>query len=128
MAITPARHAASTPARIEVAIDGASTPLTTISSTELTPSGSADFVTARSVGQYASLVEAIIDLMRLEPTLLPLRTTPPGTGRMVEIAPTHSLQHAKLFLHEKFAFHHRDPPIAHTCHHLAHLESITEEP
>ena len=54
----------------------------TISSTEFTVSGSAVVVMARSVGQKASLVDAIMLLIRREPTLLPLRTTPPGNGRM----------------------------------------------
>ena len=65
----------------------ASVPLMTISSTEFTVSGSADWVTARSVGQKASLVEAIMVLIRFAPTLLPLRTTPPGNGRMTPGCP-----------------------------------------
>src|SRR5258707_1178853 len=56
----PSRHAASIPARIAAVIESPSTPLTTISSTELTPSASAHSVTARNVGQDASLPEAII--------------------------------------------------------------------
>src|SRR3954451_9044682 len=70
------------PSLIAEAIAVASVPLMTISRTELTSSGNAVWVTARRVGQKASLVDAIIVLLRREPTLLPLRTTPPGKGRI----------------------------------------------
>ncbi len=78
----PERQAASIPARMAAEMLSASVPLITISSTEFTPSGSPDFVIERRVGQNASLVEAIMLLIRREPTLLPLRTTPPGKGRI----------------------------------------------
>src|ERR1043166_250850 len=77
----PSTQAASIPAFIAPEIAGASRPLITISSTEFTPSARSLLVIARSVGQNASLVDAIIVLERREPPLLPLRTTPPGNGR-----------------------------------------------
>ena len=133
----------------------ASMPLMTISSTEFTVSGSAVAVTARSVGQKASLVDAIMLLIRREPTLLPLRTTPPGNGRMTpgmtapspprplrprraprrrcaaedqEVAAADALHHAELLLHQELALHHRDPPEALAADHLARLKAVAEEP
>ena len=55
----------------------------TISRTQFTPSLISVFsTTPDKVGQYASLVEAI-NALYLEPTLLPLHTTPFGKGRII---------------------------------------------
>src|SRR2546430_5349795 len=70
------------PARIAARMASALRPSSTSSRTELTPSLSAEYVDALSVGQYASLVDAIIDAYPRAPILLPLRATPPGNGRI----------------------------------------------
>src|SRR5262249_49739913 len=57
-------------------------PSMTISSTATVSGPSPDFTRPRSVGQNASLVEAMAPLY-LEPTLEPERTMPPGNGVMV---------------------------------------------
>src|SRR5689334_22590156 len=78
----PGTQAAWMPTRIASDRASAARPSSTSSSAELTPLGNALATSGRTVGQYASYVEAASVLYRLEPTLLPLRATPPGNGRI----------------------------------------------
>ena len=124
----------------------------TISSTATVSGPSSVFTRPRSVGQKASLVEAISALY-LEPTLEPERTTPPGNGMMTsgtvadrvdrglgrgqrparssaedqQVAAADRCDDAGGLLDDELAVHHRHAPVALAAESLGDLAAVAEE-